>query len=69
MPGDHDEAIKRSHTDYLARAIPGARLVILPGASHFAMLQTPAAFNAAMLGFLGAPARSAGPGGGAIRSR
>ncbi len=55
VDGDHDEAIKRSHTDYLARAIPGARLIILPGASHFAMLQTPAAFNAAMLGFLKTP--------------
>ncbi len=56
VDGDHDEAIKRTHTDYLARTIPGARLIILPGASHFAMLQTPDAFNAAMLGFLRAPA-------------
>jgi len=52
VDGDHDEAIKRAHTEYLARAIPGARLVILPGLSHFAMLQDPAAFNAAMLAFL-----------------
>lgn len=53
VDGDHDEAIKRDHTDYLARTIPGARLVILKDASHFAMLQKPAAFNAAMLAFLG----------------
>ena len=52
VDGDHDEAIKREHTEYLARAIPGARLIILPNASHFAMLQRPAAFNAALLGFL-----------------
>jgi pimeloyl-ACP methyl ester carboxylesterase len=52
VDGDHDEAIKREHTEYLARAIPGARLIILPGASHFAMLQRPAEFNAALLGFL-----------------
>ena len=52
VDGDHDEAILRAHTDYLARSIPGAKLVILPGASHFAMLQRPAAFNAAMLAFL-----------------
>jgi pimeloyl-ACP methyl ester carboxylesterase len=52
VDGDHDEAIKREHTDYLARVIPGARLVILPQASHFAMLQRPAVFNAAMLAFL-----------------
>ncbi len=50
--GDHDEAIKRAHTEYLAREIPGAQLIILPGVSHFAMLQKPALFNAAMLGFL-----------------
>jgi pimeloyl-ACP methyl ester carboxylesterase len=50
--GDHDEAIKREHTDYLAHTIPGAKLVILPGASHFAMLQRPGEFNAAMLEFL-----------------
>ena len=53
VDGDHDEAIKREHTVYLAKAIPGARLIILPNASHFAMLQQPAEFNAAMLGFLG----------------
>jgi pimeloyl-ACP methyl ester carboxylesterase len=54
VDGDHDEAIVRAHTEYLARTIPGARLIILPGLSHFAMLQDPAAFNAAMLGFLDA---------------
>lgn len=53
VDGDHDEAIKREHTEYLARVIPGAKLIILPGLSHFAMLQDPAAFDAAMLGFLG----------------
>jgi pimeloyl-ACP methyl ester carboxylesterase len=52
VDGDHDEAIKRDHTEYLARSIPGARLVILPGVSHFAMLQDPAQFNAAVLLFL-----------------
>jgi pimeloyl-ACP methyl ester carboxylesterase len=59
VDGDHDEAIKRDHTEYLARAIPGARLIILPGLSHFAMLQNPAAFNAAMLDFLDAPGGAA----------
>jgi len=53
VDGDHDEAIKRDHTQYLAHAIPGARLIILPGVSHFAMLQAPGEFDAAMLGFLG----------------
>jgi pimeloyl-ACP methyl ester carboxylesterase len=50
--GDHDEAIKRQHTEYLARSIPGAKLVIFPDASHFAFLQQPEAFNAAVIGFL-----------------
>jgi len=52
VDGDHDEAIEPEHTRYLARSIPGAKLIFLPGVSHFAMLQNPALFNAAMLGFL-----------------
>jgi pimeloyl-ACP methyl ester carboxylesterase len=52
VDGDHDEAIRRDHTEYLARSIRGAKLVILPGVSHFAMLQDPGQFNAAMLVFL-----------------
>ena len=54
MDGDHDEAIRRAHTEHIAATIPGARLAILPNTSHFAFLQDPDAFNAAMLGFLGA---------------
>jgi pimeloyl-ACP methyl ester carboxylesterase len=54
VDGDHDEAIKRAHTEYIAATIPGAGLLILPNASHFAFLQDPALFNAAMLRFLDA---------------
>ncbi len=50
--GEFDEAIKQAHDEYMAQAIPGARLVILPNVSHFAMLQDPHAFNAAVLRFL-----------------
>ena len=50
--GDHDEAIFRAHTEYLAATIPGAGLLLLPNASHFAFLQDPALFNAALLDFL-----------------
>jgi pimeloyl-ACP methyl ester carboxylesterase len=50
--GEFDEGIKRTHEEYMAQAIPGARLVILPNVSHFAMLQDPQAFNAAVLRFL-----------------
>lgn len=50
--GEHDEAIKQEHNVEMSKAIPGAKLVILPGLSHFAMLQDPAAFNQAVLEFL-----------------
>jgi pimeloyl-ACP methyl ester carboxylesterase len=50
--GEYDEAIKQSHDRYMAATIPGARLVIMPKVSHFAMLQNPAEFNAAVLEFL-----------------
>jgi len=53
--GDHDEAIDRGHTDYIARTIPHAKLVILPNASHFVMLQDPAGYTAAIRAFLAAP--------------
>jgi pimeloyl-ACP methyl ester carboxylesterase len=52
VDGDHDELIRHRHTEYLARTIPGAMLIWLPHAGHFAPLQAPDAFNAAMLGFL-----------------
>ena len=53
VDGDHDEAIKREHTEYIASMIPGAGLLILPRASHFAFLQDPELFNYAILHFLG----------------
>ena len=46
--GDHDEAITRIHTDHMAAVIPGAQEVILSEVSHFAMLQDPAGYNAAI---------------------
>ena len=53
VDGDHDEAIRRAHTEYIAATIPGAGLLILPNTSHFAFLQDPTLFNAALLNFLG----------------
>ena len=58
VDGDHDEAIKRAHTEYLARAIPGAQLMIVADASHFAMFQQPREFNQEMLAFLRPAERS-----------
>jgi pimeloyl-ACP methyl ester carboxylesterase len=52
VDGDHDEAIKREHTENIAATVPHAGLLILPNASHFAFLQDPALFNFAMLHFL-----------------
>jgi pimeloyl-ACP methyl ester carboxylesterase len=50
--GDHDEAIKSAHTRELAELIPGASLVIMKDASHFAMWQRPEEFNATVRKFL-----------------
>lgn len=50
--GEHDEFITADHADYLARTIPGATRRELPGVSHFAPVQRPELFNAAMLEFL-----------------
>ena len=50
---EHDEFIKREHAEYLARSIPNAELIDLPGVSHFAPLQRPQQFNTAILRFLG----------------
>ncbi|XUW91766.1 alpha/beta hydrolase [Burkholderia sp. M6-3] len=49
---EHDEFIKREHAEYLAGAIPGAELNVLPGVSHFAPLQRPALFNEVMIAFV-----------------
>jgi pimeloyl-ACP methyl ester carboxylesterase len=53
VDGDHDEAIKREHTEYIAATVPHAGLLILPNGSHFAFLQDPAQFTFAILHFLG----------------
>ena len=52
VDGDHDEAIKRAHTERIAAGIPGAGLLILPNTSHFAFLQDPEAFTWHILHFL-----------------
>ncbi len=52
VQSEHDEFIKQEHAEYLARSIPGAEFVYLPGVSHFAPLQRPNQFNKALLAFL-----------------
>ena len=52
VQSEFDEFIQRDHAEYLARSIPKAEFVELPGVSHFAPLQRPELFNTAMLAFL-----------------
>jgi pimeloyl-ACP methyl ester carboxylesterase len=52
VQAEHDEFIRPEHAAYLARSIPGAILIELPGVSHFAPLQRPALFNRTVLDFL-----------------
>ncbi len=52
LVGEDDEAFI-APSDYMAAKIPGARKVVLPGAGHAANIDQPAAFNEAVLEFLG----------------
>ena len=52
VDADHDEAIKRDNTLFMADHIPDSGLLIEPDVSHFAFLQDPAQFNADVLHFL-----------------
>lgn len=54
--GAYDEIIKPTHCAQMAGMIRGARPFLLPNTSHFAMLQDPDGFNAALDGFM-APGR------------
>ncbi len=53
--GEYDETIKREHTEEIARLIPGATLLIMPGVSHFAHRQNPELYNRELIGFLDSP--------------
>ncbi len=53
VQSEHDEFIKREHAEYLAKTIPTAELIILSDVTHFAPLQRPELFNAAILRFVG----------------
>jgi pimeloyl-ACP methyl ester carboxylesterase len=45
VDADHDEAIKRENTEFMAREIPNAGLLLQPEVSHFSMLQAPGQFT------------------------
>jgi len=52
VDADHDEAIKRENTEFMAGAIPNAGLLIEPWVSHFSFLQDPPQFTHDVLHFL-----------------
>jgi 3-oxoadipate enol-lactonase len=52
--GEKDSLTPPSDARALAKGIPGARLVEIPGAGHFSNLEAPGAFNAALVSFLDA---------------
>ena len=52
VDGDYDEAIKRENILFMAKQIPGAKLLLQPDVSHFSFLQNPQQFNDDLLRFL-----------------
>ncbi len=50
--GEEDSLTPPSDAAAMARAIPGARLVTIPGAGHLSPMENPRAFNAALRAFL-----------------
>ncbi len=52
VDADHDEAIKRENTEFMAAQIPNAGLLLQPEVSHFSFLQDPDQFTADVLHFL-----------------
>ncbi|MBI5481556.1 MAG: alpha/beta fold hydrolase [Deltaproteobacteria bacterium] len=50
--GERDRAVPRDFAERLARAIPGARLVVLKGVGHMPEVEAPAAFNREVGAFL-----------------
>ena len=45
VDADHDEAIERDNTEFMAGQIPNAGLLLQPEVSHFSMLQEPGQFT------------------------
>ena len=52
--GVYEEAIDEAHTKRMAELIPGAQLLLIDNASHFAHWQQPEVVNEAILAFLAA---------------
>jgi len=52
LTAEHGMAYSRAMAERLVRCIPGARLEVVPGVSHFMSWQAPDAFNERLLRFL-----------------
>ena len=52
VDADHDEAIKRENTEFMANEIPDAELLLQPLVSHFSFLQDPRQFTDDVLHFM-----------------
>ena len=52
VDGDHDEAIKRENTEFMAANVPNSGLLLQPEVSHFSFIQDPGHFTADVLHFL-----------------
>ena len=52
ITGDADLLVSPANSDVLARSIPGAKLVTIPGGSHAFNIEMPDLFNRAVLDFL-----------------
>jgi pimeloyl-ACP methyl ester carboxylesterase len=52
VDADHDEAIKRENTEFMAANIANAGLLLQPQVSHFSFLQDPEQFTSDVLHFL-----------------
>ena len=50
--GDQDALTPPAMSEDIQRGIPGAELVVIPGAGHMSNMEQPAAFNAALASFL-----------------
>jgi pimeloyl-ACP methyl ester carboxylesterase len=65
LTGDHDKVVAPRLAGELAAGIPGADLILVPGAGHLVFMERPEVVNEAILGLL---AQATGAGGGSAGS-
>lgn len=60
IAGEEDTARPPSDSEYLAKTIPSARMVVIPGCGHSSTLEAPEAVSGIIMELLGVPAELAG---------